>query len=98
MRERNRRIFHPSTSPPLHPSAPRLHAIIRFQRRRRASQQDRHALKLPALDRDVAAVVARGGVLLVTGFVFFIDDDHSQVGNRRENRRSRPYHDLCMTH
>ena len=41
-------------------------------------------------------MVARGGVLLVAGFVFFIDDDHSQVGNRRENRRARSHHHLRM--
>ena len=63
--------------------------MIRLQRRRRAAQQHGDVFDLPALDGDVAAVVARGGVLLVAGLVLFIDDDDAQVRHRREDRRAR---------
>jgi hypothetical protein len=54
----------------------------------RAAQDHRDVLDLAALDGDVPGVVARGGVLLVAGFVLFIDDDHAEVPDRRETPRS----------
>jgi len=38
-----------------------------------------------AFNGDVAGVVAGGGVLFVRGFVFFVDNDHAEVGQRRED-------------
>jgi hypothetical protein len=61
--------------------------MVRLERRRRASQEHRHVLDLPALDRDIARVVSRRGVLFVTRLVLLIDHDHAEV--RDAVRRSR---------
>ena len=37
---------------------------------------------------DFASVVSRGVVLFETGFVFFVDDNHAQVGRRCEDGAS----------
>ena len=65
-----------------------LDIVPRLEARRRRTQHDRRPGRLGANDRYVASVVARRFLLLVTGFVLFVDDDQSEVLERSENGRA----------
>jgi hypothetical protein len=41
--------------------------------------------ELGAFDCDISAVVSGSGILFVTRFVLFIDDDEAEVGERGED-------------
>ena len=71
----------------------RRRVVITLQRRRGGAENDDAFLHLRAHDRDVARVITRRFLLLVGGLVFFIDDDQSEVFERRENRAARADHD-----
>ena len=66
-----------------------LRVVQRFQRRRGAAQQHRHAERARAHQRDVARVVADAVLLLVAAVVFLVDHDQAGVRQRREHRRAR---------
>ena len=59
-----------------------------FQRRRGRAQEHRHALELRPLDRDVAGMIPRHGLLLERAFMFLVNDDQPQPPRRREDRRA----------
>ncbi len=65
-------------------------------RRRGAENRDR-PFERGALDGDRARVVARIGVLLVGGVVLLVDDDHTEPGERREDRRTSAHDDARLT-
>ena len=67
--------------------------VIALQRWRGASQNDDAFLDLRAHDRDVARMIPWRFLLFVSGFVFFIDDDESEIFQRREDRAARADHD-----
>jgi hypothetical protein len=69
--------------------AARAGVVQRFQRRGRAAEQDRHAQRLAAHQREVARVVADAVELLVAAVVLLVDDDQAGVRQRREHRRAR---------
>ena len=65
-----------------------------FERRCRRSEHDRRAGSLRAQDGQIARRIAEAAlVLLERGVVFFVDDDQSEILDRREHRRSRAEHD-----
>ena len=66
-----------------------LRVEIRFQRRRRRTQNHDGIRHLGAHHRDVASVVARRLLLLVGRIVFFVDDNQREIGNRREDCGAR---------
>ena len=61
------------------------------------SQNDDAFLDLRAHDRDIAGVIARRFLLFVGSFVFFIDNDESEILQRREHRAARADHDARAT-
>jgi hypothetical protein len=75
-------------SPPLLPRS--RGSAIHLQRRRRAAQNNRNVFDLRPLDGDIAAVIARGLILLVAGIVFFIDDDQPQISASAQRRPIGP--------
>ena len=72
---------------------PRLRVGVRLQRRRRRSQQAVSAIQLSPHHGDIAAMITRGLILLVSRFVLFIDHNETQVLHRCENRRARTDYD-----
>ncbi len=50
---------------------------------------------LGAHDGDVAAVIARGFLLLVAGVVFFVDHDEAEIAHGREDAGTRADHDAA---
>ena len=65
-----------------------LGVLPAFQRGRGRAQQHRHALELCPLDRHVAGVISRDGLLLERAFMFLVDHDQAQPPRRGEDRRS----------
>ncbi len=59
--------------------------VVALERRGGAAEDDGDGFELPAFDGDVAAMIARGGILFVAGVVLFIDDDDSQARKRGED-------------
>ena len=56
-----------------------------------------HLRALRAQDGEVARRVAKAAfVLLERGVVFLVDDDHAEIGHRREHRRARAEHDARL--
>ena len=68
--------------------------VVAFHRRRGRAQHHQRVLAAGAHDRHVAAVVARGFVLLVRGVVLLVHDHEPQPGQRREHGRARADHDV----
>ena len=66
--------------------------VIALERRRRAAEDDRAFLDLRADNGDVARVITRSFFLFVSRLVFFVDNDESEVLQRREDRASRADH------
>ena len=69
---------------------------IGFQRRRGAGQQDGALLDMSAHDRHIARIVDDAVFLLVSLFVFFIDDDEAEFVERQEQSRTRAHDDSCF--
>ncbi len=65
----------------------------RLERRRRRPEHDQRVFHPAADHGDVAAVIPRQVVLLVRPVVLFVDDDESDVLERREDRRPGAHHD-----
>src|SRR6266581_7648706 len=68
----------------------RCRVVITLQRWRRAAKNNPTLLDLRAHDRDIPRVITRRFLLLVSVFVFFIDDDEPEVFERCEDRAARP--------
>ena len=66
-----------------------LDVVKTFHRRRRRAEHDDGVLHLPAHDRDVARVVARGFFLFVGMLVLLVHDDEAERVHRCEERRAR---------
>src|SRR5262249_30000214 len=62
--------------------------VITLEGRRGASHDRDTLLSLRSHDRHVTRVISRGLFLFVCRLVFFVDNDESQVFQRREDRAS----------
>ena len=62
--------------------------------RRRGPEHDRRAGQAGQLDRRVAGLEPRRPVALVGRVVLLVDDDHADVGQRRDDRQPRPDDDV----
>jgi hypothetical protein len=71
--------------------------VITFERWRGAAQNDDAFFDLRADDCDVAGVISRRFLLFVGCFVFFIDNDESEVLQRGEHSAARADHDAHAT-
>ena len=67
--------------------------MITLERRRGAAQHDDAFFDFRADDCDIAGVISRRFLLFVGRFVFFIDNDESEILQRRENSAARADHD-----
>ncbi len=67
-----------------------------FQRGRGAAQNYLRAFQTGPHHREVAPVVARIVVLFVGLFVFLINDDQAQIGQRGKHRAAGADHDLAL--
>ena len=74
----------------------RLRIEKTFERRRRRPEQADGLREFGAHHRDVAPVVARRLILLVSRLVLLIDDDEPEVLHGRENRRARADDDFGL--
>src|SRR6202011_5748288 len=66
--------------------------VITLERRRGAAEHNRAFLDLCPHDRDVARMITRSFLLFVSRFMFFIDNDESEVLQGREDRAARADH------
>ncbi len=65
-------------------------AVVKtFERRRGRAEHDDGMFHLAAHDRDIARVIARRFLLLVSVLVFLVHDDEAERFDRRKNRRAR---------
>src|SRR5215216_3324137 len=71
--------------------------VKRFERGRGGTENDGGGFLLRADDGNVTSVVIRRFLLPVRGFVFLVDDDQSEVPDRREHSRSGSNHDASLT-
>lgn len=74
-----------------------LGPVVRFQIRRCATQDDRRTVSVGPYLGNKAGVVARPFFLLVGTFVFFIDDDKSQILERTKNGTPNPNQDAGLS-
>ena len=68
-----------------------------FERRRRRYQDDGEPAEIGAHDRHVSGVVDDAILLLEGAVVLLVDDDQAEPGERQEQRRAGPDHDLRAT-
>ena len=71
--------------------------VILFERRRRRTQHDRSVRHLGPHHGHIAGVISGSLILLVGMIVLFINNDESEVRQRRENCRARTYHNVGLT-
>ena len=70
--------------------------VKRFERGGCRTQQGDGIFHFCADDRHVAAVIARSFFLLVTVFLFFVDDDQAEIFEWREDCGTRPDYDASF--
>jgi hypothetical protein len=71
--------------------------VITFERRRCAAQYGHAFLDLRSDNSDIARVISGRFFLFVCRFVFFIDNDESEIFQRREDRATRADCDASAT-
>ena len=71
--------------------------MVAFKGRRGGSEEDGAFLKAAADNGEVAGVVLGWVFLLVSWFVFFIDNDESEIGKRGEDGRASSDNDACFS-
>ena len=67
--------------------------VITLERRRGGAEKNDALLHFRADDRDIPGVIARRFLLFVGSLVLFIDDDESEIFQRREDGAPRAHHD-----
>lgn len=64
-----------------------------FERGCSGTENDGRIVEFGPVDGEIPAVVTRCFLLLIGGFVLFVDDDEAEVVEGGEDRRTRPDHD-----
>ena len=71
--------------------------MVAFEGGRGGSEEDGAFLEAAADNGEVAGVVLGWVFLLVSCFVFFIDNDESEIGKRGEDSRASSDDDACFS-